>query len=469
MKPSLKDLMDARDLRLSLYQLKVPRECEVCGIPYTIDTWSSATWAMGPSIRNRSLCDRMCLPCTLGVGPTDFPEEFPEPDPADKEAYADWLFRIELARESINRLQIGPDYMEWTVDRVMTSNKKWCIRSAFEFYLDQGVPLVAMPLSQACSDVAVHYLHAIIYYPPGTADFEGLDCLDESIDPDAPDVISSAAAGANMENLLKHGLLVFPATFDAELIAGATHAVHLELIRRLSEEVDKVCLDFVRYYTCSLSRHETIPARAGQTQTDPAMSICFVHDPCSGKSRIYGGAAFSFAFTGGIGIWLSQPEWPSFPGNGEVGKIVYHALRLYAAMLESSSDTSRFVQAMSLLEFLAFPHDYTKMMEVKKVIARYVADDPDSYQHVLDRFRELTGHKDPTTGEEIGLRTRVIHIGDRIESLIPDPRKRRDLFDELDRYIRAVLDHMIEHSDMDFPEYLECRKSFPAFLANGGP
>jgi hypothetical protein len=194
------------------------------------------------------------------------------------------------------------------------------------------------------------------------------------------------------------------------------------------------------------------------------MSICLVYDPAKKSSRLYGGAAFPFAFTGGIGIWLRQPEWQRFPGVGEVGKIVYHALTLYATMLEASSDTIRFVQALSLLEFLAFPTDFKNMVEVKKVIARYVASDQTSYDKVLERFKELTGKKDPTSGVETGLRTRVVHIGDKIESLIPSPRDRQELFAELDGYIRPVINHMIEHSELGFDEYTQVRKTFPAFL-----
>lgn len=296
------------------------------------------------------------------------------------------------------------------------------------------------------------------------ANLDGLDHLDEVADPDDRAIRLSAYAGATLDNLKQHALLVFPAALDPQLIAKADHEVHLDLIRRLSEEVDKVCLNFLRYYSCKLEKHHAIPARAGQTKSDPAMSICLVYDPAKKASRIYGGAAFPFAFTGGIGVWLRQPEWQRFPGDGEVGKIVYHALTLYATMLEASSDTIRFVQALSLLEFLAFPTDYKKMEEVKKVIARYVSSDQTAYDRVLERFKELTGKKDPTTGVEIGLRTRVVHIGDRIESLIPSPDSRRELFAELDGYIRPVIDHMIQNSELGFDEYSQLRKTFPAFL-----
>jgi hypothetical protein len=456
------------DLNISPYQAALVRECEICKCQYTIDAHEPWEWAGGvTSFANLECCEHWCLACTLGVGPTDFPESYPEEESAAELDPTDEAAVAEQARGNIAALQIGPRYEEWADDRtdeVYAAQCRGDILKAYSFFTDQGIPLIIMPLTRAISDRSVHYPNGITYYPPGTANFDGLDHLDEVADPDDRSIRLSEYAGANLDNLRQHALLVFPAALDPQLIAKADHDVHLDLIRRLSEEVDKVCLNFVRYYSCKLEKPHAIPARAGQTQSDPAMSICLVYDPEKKSSRLYGGSAFPFAFTGGVGIWLRQPEWQRFPGEGEVGKIVYHALTLYATMLESSSDTNRFIQALSLLEFLAFPSDYAKMVEVKKVIARYVATDQASYNSVLERFRELTANKDPVSKIESGLRTRVIHIGDRIESLIPNPKDRRKLFVELDGYIRPVIDHMILHSELGFDEYSEIRKTFPAFL-----
>jgi len=71
----------------------------------------------------------------------------------------------------------------------------------------------------------------------------------------------------------------------------------------------------------------------------------------------------------------------------------------------------------------------------------------------------LTGKKDAITGQEIGYRTRVVHLGDRIEKLVPDASALRKLFAELDGYIRRVMDHMIEHSEMTFADYLLVREA----------
>jgi hypothetical protein len=51
----------------------------------------------------------------------------------------------------------------------------------------------------------------------------------------------------------------------------------------------------------------------------------------------------------------------------------------------------KFIQALTLLEFLADPRDYRKFEDVKKIVARYVATTREEYARILERFLELTG------------------------------------------------------------------------------
>jgi hypothetical protein len=159
-----------------------------------------------------------------------------------------------------------------------------------------------------------------------------------------------------------------------------------------------------------------------------------------------------------MGLPLEPIEHSDFPSDGEVGHIVTHALFSYTEMLEANSATARFMQALALLEFLAFPDEYQKFEKVKKVIARYVAKSPAEYDQLLDRFYELTGKKDPQSNQLIGYRTRVVHMGDRIEDVVPNDQDQKELFVELDSYLRAVIDHMVAHSELSFKNYLHVRE-----------
>jgi hypothetical protein len=135
-------------------------------------------------------------------------------------------------------------------------------------------------------------------------------------------------------------------------------------------------------------------------------------------------------------------------------------------MLQADTPTAKFTQAMGLLEFLAEPTDFIKFKEVAEIVARYVAKNKLEYERLKDRFFELTGKRDPATKEFTGYRTRIIHMGDRLERIIPELDKRTELFMELDGYIRTIIDHMIQHSTWGFEEYKSLRAKMRPFDSN---
>lgn len=200
------------------------------------------------------------------------------------------------------------------------------------------------------------------------------------------------------------------------------------------------------------------------------MAGAMFYDDEHRESNIIGGDAFTHLVTRGLGMCLNEIELHDFPKDGEVGHIVKHAVSLYSAILETSDPTAQFIQCLVLLEFLAFPDEWRNFVAVKKVIARYVARTRSEYERLLDRFFELTGKKDQNSGKIIGYRTRVVHMGERIEHLVPDPSARKKLFIELDGYIRPVIEHMIDHSNMRFEEeYLPVREGLRPFETVGTP
>ncbi|PKM35267.1 MAG: hypothetical protein CVV06_17200 [Gammaproteobacteria bacterium HGW-Gammaproteobacteria-10] len=111
------------------------------------------------------------------------------------------------------------------------------------------------------------------------------------------------------------------------------------------------------------------------------------------------------------------------------------------------------LQGASSYEFLAYPKEYQKFQKVKNVISKYIARNKDEYIKMLERFEELTSKVDKNTNEQIGLRTRIVHIGARLENIVPFENDRVELFRELDGYIRSVIEHMIRHSYLSFDEY----------------
>ena len=47
--------------------------------------------------------------------------------------------------------------------------------------------------------------------------------------------------------------------------------------------------------------------------------------------------------------------------------------------------------------------------------------------------------------------------------MIPDRDDRKRLFIELQAYIKAMIDHMISHSDLTWPQYLAVREGLRPF------
>jgi hypothetical protein len=298
-------------------------------------------------------------------------------------------------------------------------------------------------------------------YPAGIAKVQMLNVLQKH---DSLASYQSKTSGVDEEAFKRHATIAFPCDFDWDTLWGTSFKNHLEFIRLLSEQADLNCLNLVRYRLCSMDIIDSLPSRAGQVSSNNMMAGALLYNALRNEGRIIAGDAFSHIITRGLGLPMEEMEYDEFPGEeGEVGHLAQHGLALYTAMLETDNPTSRFVQALALLEFLAEPRTYIHFKEVKKIIARYVAKNNAEYTRLLERFMELTGKTDPATGEHTGYRTRIMHMGARLQALVPMPEQRAELFRELDGYVRPVLDHMIAHSNLTFDAYVKIREQMKPF------
>lgn len=446
---------------LDEHALNLDRTCHTCGQPYKIAEFAdSEKWIVfRGGHKYLQGCEKYCLACWLGVGPLDLPTieqessdpalEQPVNDPVEPEEF--WI-----AVDS----GISPEFCDDDPDHeegdLLTEYE--AIRSV------EGCHLVVMPIARVHIDwLPIRYPGGYSFYTDGMVNLDALNIIPNKRDSGSLAEACSEASGITQEVLDHHPLVVFPCRFEWESFLRSSHRSRLEFIRDLSESVDSSCLDFARYRLCRLDPIDCLPGRAGQTMDNPMMAGALLYNPHLHEGRIIGGDAFTHYLTRGLGLPLEPIEHTQSPKYGEVGHIIQHALSLYTALLESSNPTARFMQALGLLEFLASPEEYQQFKEVKKVIARYVARDHTEYQHLLDRFFELTGKKDPTSGRIIGFRTRIVHMGERIERIVPGSKRRKQLFLELDGYIRPVIDHMIQYSGMALPDYLRIRETLKPY------
>lgn len=437
------------------YTLQERRKCKSCGGVYKVgDSWPSQKDYFPPPYGYEGGCYDHCIGCWI-VGP--------ESSSADREvAFEDgitWDGALTLAPESVDG---------WPYEEVYDAIFEGDLKTVYQWYFDRGNLLAVMPCSRLQVSRIRTFPKGYLFFPAGFLDLQQLRIR---INSESSDTLSEAQSAASLINepvFNRYPLVTFPVQgLNWEQFSSASHQDHLAMIRTLSEEVDRDCLDYARFKTCDLNDSEGLPGRVGQvTSTHMMMAGLALYSSSQDEGRIVAGAAFTHCVTQGLGMTLDQYEWDNLPGHGETGQIARRGLRMYAELLEASTLTSKFVQAMSLFEFLAYPDQYEKMVNVKKVISRYLAPmQSPEYDRLLNRFKELTSLEektvDPTNGKTVrkplGFRTRIVHLGERLEHIVPSAKDRSDLFAELQSYLVPVLNHMIEHSDMTFAEYKHLR------------
>lgn len=422
-------------LTLSAYEKKLVRSCSECNKHYSISNYieSNEHHFYRPT-NYKSGCERNCLECWLGVSvPSDAPVETNSPIDIDSPSPESHLSWYDIA--NYRSLDQGD------------------LKVAYRSYFQEGCHLAIIPLSRLITDRSIFLPYGIMIYPQGRLNLANLHINNKQLTRAASSQIR--ASGVRVEKLEKHPLLVMPVKFSWSALKRGNHSAHLEVITRISEIIDGLCFDAINYQNCKLEHLscETRPAYPGQLMSNSLMSAALLMKSDALDSVLLAGAAFTHAITKGLGLDLRQPEWDRFPQHGEVGKIAAHGLSLYSQMLQTQSATSKFVQALSLIEFLACPDGYMKFQDIKKVVSKYVTNCPGEHERLMERFRELTGKKDEITKQEIGLRTNIVHMGARLEQLVKSRSEREDLFRELDGYIRAIMDHMIDHDHMSSSEY----------------
>ncbi|AOC57959.1 hypothetical protein [Bacillus pumilus] len=126
---------------------------------------------------------------------------------------------------------------------------------------------------------------------------------------------------------------------------------------------------------------------------------------------------------------------------GELGNIAKHALQLYSNIIEANNLTNKYVQALSLIEYLSNPFKFEKMQKLKGRVISFTADNRKDYHELSERFKWLTGLENEGR-EQLGLRTNIIHNGQILENLLSKPYEAEFLIKELQLYICNYLEEM---------------------------
>ncbi|TWB39640.1 hypothetical protein FBZ90_110104 [Nitrospirillum pindoramense] len=199
---------------------------------------------------------------------------------------------------------------------------------------------------------------------------------------------------------------------------------------------------------------DTLPGPAGYLEQQ-GFSAGLFYSLTNHESYIIAGQIISHVVVVGLGLDMESLQLDDYPKGGQVENLARHGLRLYSAALTASDDTAKFMQLMTLLEFLSNPDNYEKMEKTKKCIACHVAHDPSEYDQIMNDFRFLTS--DQNTPNR-GLRHNIVHLGKRLEDLL-SADEREAVLKRLDRYVGITLEDFIERGDADWETIDKYRKT----------
>ena len=263
----------------------------------------------------------------------------------------------------------------------------------------------------------------------------------------------SAATQIFSDEFLAHSLIAFPIRLNWEhFLDPPDHEYHKDVIREASERAE-TALDIIRYEFCRLDLPDTLPGRAGTLSGGNPFSCALFYDLSDHESYVIGGQTVTHQLVAGLGLELPGSLTSQEIKNGEVGNIVRMALGLFSASLEASSLTSKFVQAMSLLEFLGNPNPNARlgMKKARPQIAVHAARDKASYESVSHDIKRLS--------DENSLRTAIVHKGERFENIIAGKADQAALFRRLQGYIGKIIFDLIELSDASWSAVEEFRRA----------
>lgn len=251
-------------------------------------------------------------------------------------------------------------------------------------------------------------------------------------------------------NVLKENtLIVFRSNSPEKFPAQVTN--NLKLLNYAIDYSTPV-IDFIIFNYCNIHNNSALPGRVGQIKTGESILLIF-HEFGSPFTRIICEKINTNTITLGNGLTINELNYlNSFPllNNDvkETGHIACHALRMYCQILESNSETDKFIQIIRLLEFIASPDKYEKFQNVKTKIISHIAKNIHQIHEMSNEFKYYS-----SGNNRDGLRTQIFHNGKKLEELI-DQNKRKELFEKLHRYLFLSVTDLLNNYNKDW-EFIE--------------
>lgn len=256
-------------------------------------------------------------------------------------------------------------------------------------------------------------------------------------------------------------IIAFPITPPQIIITGSLMpSVKDKLIKKVLNQAEEI-INVFRYIYSNLDKVSNLPQRAGYIKGNLCGFLLF-SIMMQGSTFISGKNYISSQTIGNslnVNVTFMKPSiddmfFALYRNDTIISNIIKHALRLYSDILYLPTATDKFIQAMTLVDYLGNPFEYQKMQKNKTKIAPFSADSYSQYNFICERFKYLTSKKDEQ-GKEIGLRTNIIHNGKSLESLIFEGYKIDMVLRELQLYICNFINGILEYSSQNEWSYIE--------------
>ncbi len=270
--------------------------------------------------------------------------------------------------------------------------------------------------------------------------------------------LKTSLTGFGRDVLASMPLVVFTTTLDWDAFLSQDHESDIQLLRRLSATAERA-FDLVRLHFCRFDLPDTLPGNVGSWVGSEAFLGAMIYTLPDHESYWIAGEAIDCSIvTKGLGLDLSidLPDKLPSANDGEVASVAIHALSLFSDVMTANNDTIKFGRAMTLLEFLANPDEFENWKSLKGEIICHCASSKTDYHTRAHRFKELTSLVD-AAGNQIGIRTLVVHHGRFLEDIVPDVSNRRSLFRELQAYAASVLEDMLANASMSWSQFQQFR------------
>jgi hypothetical protein len=264
--------------------------------------------------------------------------------------------------------------------------------------------------------------------------------------------------GFGSEVLNTHTLVVFDHQLSWNEFCSFRHSDDVNLLRLLSGHAEKA-MDIVRFHNCTFDLPDALPGQVGTWFNSGDYMGALLYNYQLGVGFLLSGSGVECsAIVKGVGLKIEEYPYWSLPlsSGGEVGRLCSHALNLFSDVMNSSNETTKYIRAMSLLEFLASPDKYAPWKKLKGNIICHTAKSITDYQILSERFKRLTSCIDDT-GKQIGLRTLIVHHGKLLPEIMTRKADRDELFLELQEYAAKALIAMYLFSSKSWNEFQSYR------------